>query len=187
MRVASKFPRARFIWDRCTAPTGKPFAAVSKCGAVFVLTVVTRTGSKKRPTPSMNAEPVPCMQYTVGKLPLRRQRRHCRPVYLTAWILPISCYSMRAAHDRYLTRQYIITTLIHPMRTQPTAALCLPLRHHIVPQRPDAADFHLDRIPGEHVAVGALGAHPEDVAGVEGGVVAEFVDPGGGVPDLVGG
>ena len=44
----------------------------------------------------------------------------------------------------------------------------LLLRHHVVLQRPDAADFHLDGVAGDHVSVGALDAHPDDVAALEG-------------------
>ena len=52
------------------------------------------------------------------------------------------------------------------------APVPLLLSHHVISQLPDAADFYLDGVAGEHVAVGALGAHPDDIAGVEGGVVA---------------
>ena len=41
----------------------------------------------------------------------------------------------------------------------------LLLPYHIIPQDADAADFDFDGVAGEHVAVGALGAHPDDVAG----------------------
>ncbi len=50
----------------------------------------------------------------------------------------------------------------------PTFHPPLLLRHHVVPQRPDAADFYLDGVAGDHVAVGALGAHPDAVTVPEG-------------------
>ena len=48
------------------------------------------------------------------------------------------------------------------------SAILLLLRHHVVPQRPDSADLYLDGVAGDHVAVGALGSHPDDVAALEG-------------------
>jgi hypothetical protein len=52
---------------------------------------------------------------------------------------------------------------------------------------PNITDLHLNHIARHHVAVGALGAHPYDVAWVEGHVLGELVYPSGGVPYLFGG
>jgi len=62
----------------------------------------------------------------------------------------------------------------------------LLLGNHVVSEGSDVTDFHLDGVAREHVAVGSFGAHPQHVAGVQGGVLAKFVDPGSGVPNLVG-
>ncbi len=43
--------------------------------------------------------------------------------------------------------------------------------HHVIPQRSNPADLNLYGVSGNHATAGALGAHPDDVAGVECGVV----------------
>lgn len=56
------------------------------------------------------------------------------------------------------------------IRTDTRAPLLLGNR--VISKGADVTNFHLDGVAGDHVAVGALGAHPDYVAGVEGGVVA---------------
>ena len=82
-------------------------------------------------------------------------------------------------------RQRFALNLDETIRCFP-GQIALLLRHHVVSKRADTVYLHLDCIAGEHVPVGPFSSHPEDVARVQGGVVAEFVDPGGRVPDLVG-
>ena len=50
----------------------------------------------------------------------------------------------------------------------------LRLRYQVILQRPDAADLYLDGVAGEHVAVGALGAHPLHISWMEGGLAPQF-------------
>ena len=48
----------------------------------------------------------------------------------------------------------------------------LLIGHHVVLQHPDPANLYFDGVTGDDVPVGILGAHPDYVAGVEGGVAA---------------
>ena len=47
-----------------------------------------------------------------------------------------------------------------PMENLGVSRSPLLLGNHVVSEGTDVTDFHLDGIAGEHVAVGALGAHP---------------------------
>src|SRR6266403_2880508 len=55
----------------------------------------------------------------------------------------------------------------------------------VVAEDADTADLDLDDVARHHVAGGALGAHPEHVAGMERRGLAHLVEPRARVPDLV--
>jgi hypothetical protein len=58
--------------------------------------------------------------------------------------------------------------------------------HHVVSEDANPRDLDFDDIARDHVAVGPLRAHPDHVAWMEGGVPAQLLNPGCGIPDLVG-
>src|SRR5262249_56447881 len=62
----------------------------------------------------------------------------------------------------------------------------LSLGNHVISEDTNATDLDLDDVAWHHIPVSPLGAHPEHVPGVESGVAAELLNPGSGVPDLVG-
>src|SRR5262245_61417379 len=64
--------------------------------------------------------------------------------------------------------------------------LPLSLGHHVISEDADVADLDFDDVARDHVAVSPLGAHPEHIAWVEGGVPAQLLNPGRRIPDLVG-
>src|SRR5215510_3314586 len=57
---------------------------------------------------------------------------------------------------------------------------------HIISEDADVTDLDLDGVARDHVAVSSLGAHPEHIARVEGGVSAQLLNPGRRIPDLIG-
>src|SRR5713101_7623805 len=60
------------------------------------------------------------------------------------------------------------------------------LGSHVISEDADVADLDFDDVARDHVPVGPLRTHPEHVAGIEGRVPAQLLDPGGRIPDLVG-
>ena len=64
------------------------------------------------------------------------------------------------------------------IRTDTRAPLLLGNR--VISKGADVTNSHLDGVAGDHVAVGALDAHPQHVAGVQRDVLAKLVNPGSG-------
>ena len=69
----------------------------------------------------------------------------------------------------FLARHQALRSLL---RTRQPWKIPLLIGHHVVLQHPDPANLYFDGVTGDDVPVGILGAHPDYVAGVEGGVAA---------------